>query len=904
MDTFRSPRLPELLLRIVLPRSEHATIIGELQEEYREQVRPDRGRFRAALWYWSECLSLVAAYLKILLVREHSRELSVVIEARKTRKRTGRPDNSRELTTRLDSLLQDIRQGYRSLKNRPSFTLAALLTLAIGIGVNAAVFSILYSVMIKPLPYHNAEALVAIHRTSPAWGRNGQASVAYPDFTAWEERNQVFEEMTAWHTITVNLTGVGEPERIDAAEISHDLFEVLGVSPLSGRTFRPDEDRFEAPGTVILGHGLWQRRFGSDPGIVGSIIHLDKEPHTVIGIAPRGFRFPDVVDLWRPGRADPDHDRDVMIWWIAARLADGISIDQAQTHLSEIDAALQVEFPQAGDPLGVGLIPLKSRLTGEIGGAVAIFYIVVSLVLLLVCANIANLMLALSTTRQTEIAIRASLGAGRTRIARQLLTESIMLSICGGMVGIGLGLAGRDLILRYIPLEIPSMLRFHTDLPLLLLLIGIMILTGILFGLAPALTATRHDLAGLLQRGSSRASSSISRARLRASLIVFEVTVATFLLIGSGFFMKSYLALTDRENGIDRENVLTLQISLPEADYPDEPSQRLFFRDITDRIRAVPGVITASVITPMPFGSSRWRRGFTIEGIVSEEGQQQLTPFWAVQGDYFQTMGIPILSGRSFDDISDQEGAPPVVIVTDAFASRHWPGEDPLGKRLKWGRPDSDRSWMEVIGVVGDIAGLDPTEESGGGCYTTLSDIMNETMSLAIRTTDDPMAFVAPVKSILGEIDPDLPAYGIDTLEEIFARTFWPIAASSWFFIVLTAISLLLAAVGIYGVVSYSVSRRTREFGIRMTLGAHSRELIGLVLGQLSRQAGLGLVIGTLLALGLAQVASGLLYGVSPLDPTVYLLTILLMGGSALVAAWIPARRATLADPMETLRQE
>ncbi len=904
MTIQRPPRLPEVLLRIVLPRSEHATLIGELQEEYRNQVLPGRGRFRSALWYWSECLSLLGSYARILLVREQSRELSVVMNARRSRKQSGRSDNGKERSTRLDSIIQDIKHGFRSLKNRPSFTIAAMLTLAIGIGVNAAIFSILYSVMIQPLPFREPDRLISVYRTSPEWGRNSQAGVSYPDFVGWRDRNQVFDEMTAYRTLTVNLTGVGDPERLPAAEISHDLFTVLGITPEAGRMFRPDEDAPGATGTVILSHGLWQRRFGGDRNIIGSTIHLDKESHIVVGIAPLAFRFPGVVDLWRPLRLSPTEGHDVMAYWTVGRLREGISIDQARSHLQEIDSALQQEYPGDEGPYGVGMVPLRTRLVGELSGAVIVFYAVVSLVLLLVCANIANLMLALSTTRQTEIAIRSSLGAGRSRIARQLLTESILLSLCGGSFGIALGLIGRDLLLRYIPIEIPPMLRFHTDLPLVMLLIGIIVMTGILFGLAPAVTATRQDLAGLLQRGSAHATGTAARTRLRATLIILEVAVATFMLIGSGTFIKTYRTISARDNGIVRENVLTLQVSLPVIDYPDETAQGAFFRDFADHVRAIPGVASASVVAPFPFGSSRWQRGYSIDGKDQIEGRPQFTYFWAVEKDYFTTMGIPVIRGRTFNNEDDVQGAAPVLVITEAFARHHWPGEDPLGKQLKWGRPSSDRPWMEVVGVVGDIEGLDPTGSVSGGCYTTLSDFTEATMSLAIKTLDDPIRFVAPVRTALGLVDSDLPAYEIQTLEEVFSSTYWPIEASSWFFAVLTGIALLLAGVGIYGVVSYSVTRRTREFGIRVALGARNRDVISLVLRQITRKAGLGLIIGTVIAFILLQLASSLMFGVSPNDPSIYLLTLILMGGSALFAAWIPARRATRVDPIDALRQE
>jgi len=807
----------------------------------------------------------------------------------------------------MDTLLQDIRHGIRSLSKRPSFTVAAMLTLAIGIGVNTAMFSILYSVLIQPLPFQNPDRLASVYRTTPEWGRLSRAGVSYPDFVDWQEKNRVFTDMGAYHSITINLTGVGEPERLAAAEISYNLLSVLGIRPEDGREFREEEGVLGAPGTVILSHGLWLRRFGGDPEMIGSIIHLDKEPHTVIGIAPRGFGFPDVAQLWTPLRLSPTAGRDVYAYWVVGRLRDGLPLEQALASMKEIDAPIIEEYASSEEDrkMTVGAMPFKTMLVGELSVGVIIFYVVVCLVLLLACANIANLMLALSTTRQTEIAIRSSLGAGRLRIARQLLTESVLLALAGGTIGMVIGLLGRDTLLRYIPLDIPHFLSFNTNLYMIISMVGIIILTGILFGIAPALTATRQDLVGTLQHGSPKTTSSSTRTRLRSTLVILEVMVATLMIVGAGLVMKSYVKLTAQDPGVDVESVLTLRVSLPEADYPDQQLQHMFFRDFAERVRSIPGVLSASVVAPFPFGSSIWQRGYTVEGKESPpEGRVQATPFWSVQSDYFSTMGIPLLQGRVFTNEDDAEGAVPVVVVTEEFARKHWPDENPLGKQIKWGRPTSERPWMEVIGVVGDIYRPDPMRRTEGGCYTILSDFPSSTMSLAIKTGDDPLNFVDAVRAELAVIDPDLPAYEVRSMENIFAETFWPIAAISWLFTVLTCIALVLAAVGIYGVIAYSVTQRTREFGIRIALGAQTRDVITLVIRQMTRLAGIGMLLGLLIAFAGLRFMASVLYGVSPSDPATYLATVLLMGGATLVASYIPARRATRVDPIEALRQE
>lgn len=905
MMEYRPPRLAEALLRKILPGTEHATVIGELREEYLELVVAYRSRFKAHIWFWRESLSLVASYTWAILARGRSRDITVIMEARRFRKRSAEYSRSRERSTRMDALLQDVRHGFRSLSKRPSFTAAAMLTLAIGIGVNAAIFSMLHAVLLQPLPFEKSGQLVSLYHTSVEWGRGSRGGVSYPDFVFWKGENHTFSDMACWHEASVNLTGGGTPERLDGAAITFNMMSLLGVQPALGRGFLPDEDVPDAPGVVILSHGLWQRRFGGDQNIVGKTIALDKEPVTVVGIAPKDFQFPAIAELWVPMRENPTGHRDILAFWVIGRLRDGVSLEDARYDMGEIDSRLAEQYPDTNDDLMVGIQGLRKQLSGEVGTASIIFYGVVCLVLLLACANIMNLMLALSSTRSTEIAIRSSLGAGRTRIVRQLLTESVLLAVAGGTIGVFLGILGRNLLLSRIPVQIPFYIQLDTNISFITWMIGIMILTGIIFGSAPALTASRPDLIGALQRGSSRATGGVERSRLRSSLIVLEVTVATLMLAGSGLLMKSYVNIKTEELGFVTDNVLTMSVSLPDADYPDDEVRSVFYRDLSEHIRSIPGVMHASTVAPFPLGPGKWLMGYTLEGTEpTPDDRPPASLYWAIQTDYFRAMQIPVLQGRNFSEEDGTEGIPPAVIVTKIFADRNWPGENPLGKRMKWGRSTSSRPWMDVVGVVGDIFEPDPFSTPSGGCYIPLPSDPSATASLVIKTVDDPLSIVDQVRTELTAVDPNLPLYQVQTLENVMWQTEWPLSVATWLFVIFALIALTLAAVGIYGVIAYSVTQRTREFGVRIALGASLSDVIRMVIRQITGLAGLGVLLGLAIAFAGMQLASAILYEVSPSNPIVYILSALAVGGVAIVASYIPARRATRIDPMDALRQE
>ena len=905
MERIRPPRIPLLLLRWILPAREHPTIIGELTEEFLEEVRPRYGAFRSAAWFWREGLSLVGAYLGAVLRRGRSRDFSVILDAHRYRRRSRIFGPSRERSGRLESFLQDLRQGTRSLAKRPTFTVAALLTIAVGIGANTTVYPMLHATTMRPLPFEDPGRLVLLFETLPEYGRGSRAAVSPPNFADWDEQNRVLDGLAAYTGREISLLGTGDPERLEMALVSHDLFTVLGINPVLGRGFLPEEDRPGQPGTVILSYGLWQRRFGGDPELPGNSINLDGESHRVVGIAPPGFRFPDATDLWIPLRADASMGRDAQILWCIGRLREGVSKNEARIDLQAIEDRIVEQYPGDGEGLEVGIVSLHSALYSELNGPLAFFYGMVSLVLLLACANTANLMLALFSTRRSEIAIRSSLGASRGRITRQLLTESIILALAGGAIGLVIGQAARHLLLANIPIQLPYHINFATDLSVYLSIVVIVLLTGVLFGTAPAWGSARPNLVEALGWGNPRTTGGIKQSRLRKTLLVFQVTLAVIVLVTSGLLIRSYVAFQSVDIGIDSENVLTARVALPETAYPEDQSRRQFYQAVTDRLRSHPGVISASTIQAMPLGHSRWRRGYTVEGNEPDpDGRPSVTYYWVVQSGFFSSLGMSILRGRDFTDQEATGPSTPVVIVNQAFARQHWPGEDPIGKRIKWGRPSSEREWMEVIGVAENIITREPGGQLETSCYVPLASEAPDEMFLVARTEGDPLDLVDEVKAAVWAIDADLPVYQVQTLDDFLWELYWPATIGAWAMVVFSTIALLLAGVGIYGIIAYSVSQRTREVGIRIALGARRSDVVAMVIRQITGLTVLGILIGLGLAFGLAQVMAAIVYGVSVSDPSTYLVVAAVMAGVAFLASYIPARRAARIDPMEAVRYE
>ena len=799
---------------------------------------------------------------------------------------------------------QDIRLAVRTFRKSPVFTGVAILTLAVGIGANATIFTFLHGTMANPLGFDEPERLVYVTEHDAEDGRD--MSVAYPNFADWRDRNNSFEHLTAFRSATFTLSGEGEAERITGARTSWTLTEVFSVRPLQGRGFLPGEEGPGAPGVVLVGWRLWQRRFGADPDLVGRSLTIDGEPATVVGIMPKGFEFPNYADLWMPLRRDPGGSRGAHNLAVVGRLKSGTSIEQAGADLRRIAGDLARQYPITNADGTVRLNRLEDEYLGTSRRFVLIFYVVVSFVLLLACANVANLMLTRAMDRRREVAVRSSLGAGRLRIARMLITESVMLALAGGGFGILLGDLGRRLILAGIPIEIPYYVRFDMNLPVILCLTGIAVLCGVLFGLAPVTGSLKVNLTQTLQTGGSHSFGEVRHSRFRSALVAFEAGLALVILVGAGLMMKSVVKLRTVEPGFDPTGVLTLRLSLPSADYAATEERAGFFQELQERMRSLPGVVSASASYNLPMGRHNWGSSYYVEGTdPPPPGQSPTTNHRIVMPDYFRTMRIPIVLGRDFNETDYARGGTPVVIVNRQLAERWWPDENPLGKRIRYyASPTEDDPWMEVVGVVEGIHHYGLQYGIYEGIYRPHAQYPVADLSLVIRTGGDPLELVDPVRREIRSMDPRLPPFDIRTMERVMREGNWEAPLYAWLFNVFSTIGLLLAALGVYGVVAYSVVQRTREFGIRMALGAAPERVVRQVIRQGAGLASIGLAGGLLVAFALMRFTASLLYEVSTNDPFIYILTAVIMLGVVLLASYLPARRATSIHPVDALRYE
>jgi putative ABC transport system permease protein len=805
----------------------------------------------------------------------------------------------------LESLLQDIRYGFRVLLKSPVFTIAAILCLGLGIGANAAIFSFVYGIAIRPLPFDDSHRLLYLNENSPARGYS-RLSISYADFADWREQQATFENISIYSGWSLTLTGDGEPERISGTRVSHELLETLRVRPLHGRGFIPEEEMEGGARVVIIGHALWKNRYGSDSTLVGRTLILSGEPHTVVGVAPDGFTFPEFSQFWVPIRQSRTESRGNHSFRGVGRLNRGVSQEEARTELNTIAARLAEEYPETNSDVGAVTAPLKEEFVGDYRAAALIFYGVVCFVLLLACANVANLMLARAAARRREVAVRTSVGATRGRVVRQLLVESIVLSLFGGALGIGLGRVGRDLILAGIPVDIPYYIGYEMNMPVVLSMVGITVLCGILFGLAPAIESSNPHLVRTLQAGSGRTSDGVRKSLFRSALVAFEVGLALVVLVGAGLMMKSFLTLRTAEPGFDQENILTMRVSLPASDYSSGRAQWRFFEDAIQRIESIPGVVGATAAWNLPMSGYNWGISYYVEDTEPPPpGQYPVASHHIIKPGYFEILGIPLLQGRDFDERDVQEGSVPVAIVNETFVERYWPDENPLGKRFIYGTtPSEDNPWMEVIGVAGDARYAGLNVDIREGFYRTDGQYSNTSMALAVKTARDPLEMADVVRQAVWAIDPNLPASQVMTMERLAQERHWEPTLYSWMFGIFSLIALVLAAVGVYGVVSYSVAQRTREFGIRMALGAGSGRVVGLVVRQGMLLTAIGLVGGILVALALMRFLQSIMFGINPTDPGVYTITALAMAAVAILAAYLPARRATHVDPVIALRNE
>jgi putative ABC transport system permease protein len=806
----------------------------------------------------------------------------------------------------IEDFIQDLRYGLRVLVKSPVFTIVAVLSLALGIGANTAIFSVVNGLLLQPLPYPEPERIVDVWHTPPQESFPGMAmfSVSPGNYLDWKSQNESFEAMAAYQGNVFSMSDGNTPTTVIGTRVSSEFFSVLRSTPSQGRTFVPEEEQPGRNQVVVLGYGLWQRAFGGDPNLIGQTLSLDSQKFTVIGIMPSGFEFPQEGELWVPLAWDEKErqTRAIHDYEVIARLKPEVSLAKAQAEMSTISSRLEQQYPEANKGWGAVVIPLREDLVGDIRPALLVLFGAVGFVLLIACANVANLMLARGANRKKEIAIRIALGAARSRIVRQLLTESILLSTAGGLIGLLLAGWGSQVLVQMssgslpIPGEI-SMDRWALGFTLLLSFAA-----GIIAGIAPAFQFSAAETSETLKQGTGRNGGSSASQRTRKALVIAEVILSLILLIGAGLMIRSFWKLQQVDPGFDTSNTIVMGVGLPATKYPDPQQQAVFFDRVLEQISTLPGVVSAGSTTTLPLSGSGSTQPFTIQGrpepLVAEQPTAKMR---YISADYFRAMGVPLRQGRFFNDQDRDKGAQ-VLIISETMARQFWPGEDPIGKRLT---PSFhlDLGAREIIGVVGDVkAGLDA--DAAPVMYMPYKQAPRSFMTLVARTTSNPQNFNRAIAEAIRAVDSEQALWNVRTMEQVLTNSVSGRRFNMTLLITFAGLALVLAAVGVYGVMNYSVTLRRRELGIRLALGAQRGDVLRLVLGQGLALTFIGIGVGLIAAYGLTRLMESLLYGVSATDYLTFISVsgVLLVVG--LLASYLPARRATKVDPMIALRSE
>ncbi len=801
----------------------------------------------------------------------------------------------------MQALWQDLRYGARILAQHPGFTLVAVLTLGLGIGANTAIFSVINTVLLRPLPYAEPEQLMMVWESFPASPENHVMPSNYID---WRTQNQVFSDLAAWTTQTVNLSSGGEPEKLDALTATANLIPLLGVEPLLGRTFSPEEDQPGASQVVVISYGLWQRRFGGSPEAIGNRLTLDAADYTIIGVMPQSFYFPERhQSVWLPlALSQEDLQARVAAHYlsITARGKSGVTPAQAQTEMSAVAARLAEQYPQTNAVIGARVVPLKEQMVGNLRPALLVLFAAAGFVLLVACANVANLLLFRAALRQKEIAVRLALGAGRSRLLRQLLTESLLLAVCGAAFGLLLAAWGVSFLTSQMPERLALATEVSMDGKVFAFTLVAAMLTGILFGLFPALQATRLNLNETLKEGGR--DTARGRSGLRNLLVVSEVALALMLMVGAGLMLSSFLRLRQVDTGFAADHLLTMEIDPTFARYPGQAALATFYDQVIEQVKALPGVESAAVVTHLPLSATPGHYLYRAEAEPEWKYVRALPS--SISPDYFQTMKIPVLRGRSFG-AQDNPQTEAVAVINEALAREAWPDQDAVGKRLRLFPYDATAPTITVIGVVKDVRQSELQAVARPEVYRSYTQVMTfPPRDLVVRTQVAPLNLAASLRQAVQTVDANQPISNLRTMEQVLADSL----AEERFNLLLLAgyagLAVLLAAIGIYGVMSYLVTQNRREIGIRMALGAQPGDVLRLVIGQGFSLTMIGIVIGLAASWGLTRLMKALLYGVTATDPLIFASVALGLLGIALLACYLPARRALRVDPMVALRYE
>jgi len=801
----------------------------------------------------------------------------------------------------METLIQDIRYGLRSLWKRPGFTAVALITLALGIGANTAIFSLINAVLIRPLPFREPDRLVW------SWGniRNGgnRASVSPLDYLDYRRQNRTFEEFAAMISVplSANLTGGGEPQRLTAAGVTGNFFQALGVQPALGRTLMLENESTGRDQVAVLSYGLWQKRFGGDPGIINQKIALDGKSFEVLGVMPRDFDFPATTEVWVPLNFDAQpglKQRKAHFLRPVGRLKSGVSLAQAQADTDAVARRLEATYPDTNTGWNLRLVSLREQIVGNIRSTLYILLGAVGLVLLIACANVANLLLAHAASRRKEIALRTALGAGRLRIARQMITESVILALLGGALGTLLAIWGVQALIALSGDNIPATARVKIDLTVLVFTLVTSVLTGLLFGLAPALRSMRLNLSETLKEGGRSGNESAQRNRTRSLLVIFECAVAVMLLVGAGLLIRSLVRLQSTNPGFDSSNVLTIRIDLPNQKYATPESRSNFWEQFQSRVGALPGVESVGLVSELPLSGQPNDMPYTVEGRPADAANQGFDDdFRRVSQDYFRTLRIPFLRGRNFTPQEVRDGAK-VLVISQSLATQTFPNEEPLGKRLVMGFRNEA---FEIVGIVGDVRHRSLAQTALPTMYMPA---LESGENIVIRGQNDTSSIAAAVRREVAAIDPNQPIATVRTMNEWLGLAVAAPRYRTGLFGLFAGLALLLSAVGIYGVMSYSVGQRTHEIGVRMALGARQLDVLKLVVRQGMGLVFVGVGIGLVGALALTRIISSLLFDVGTRDPATFTGVSILLAAVAFIACYFPAWRATKVDPLVALRYE
>jgi predicted permease len=796
----------------------------------------------------------------------------------------------------------NLKIAARSLAQRPSFSLMVIGLLGLGIAGNVAIFSVFNALFLRPLPFAEPERLVDIDETAPQWNLKF-VGVARPDYEAWQKHNSTFERMAFFDESSFNLSGQESPQRVRAFRVSRDLLDILRLKPALGRDFLPEEDLKGGRKVAMLSNGLWRRLFNGDPGAIGRILKLDSQPYTIVGILPPEAVFPLQAELWVPLAGEGNEGS----WFLSGvgRLKPGVTLQQASADLLRVHKGLVQTGRKENDITSPVLTPLRERYLGDYRTVSRVLLGAVGIVLLIACVNIAGLMMVRGAGRSREIAIRTALGASRASIVRQLLGESFLLAAAGAMAGAGAGALLLRFLIAFLPEDTPAFISFAPDYRFVLFTLAITAASAILFGLAPAFHVSAIDTRGALQESGTRTSLSRGRRGALSALVVAEIALAITLLAGAGLLVQAFRKVLTVDPGFRADHVLTFALSLPETGYAKQEKRIAFFREVVEQLRALPGVTSAGATSATPLGG-HWGMFFAAEGAQAlgpNEKDPVILQIVATPG-YLETMGVTFLAGRSFTALDGDPKGHRVAIVNQSFANRFWPGQSPVGKRIRYRWQKKEEDWMQVVGLTRDTRHYGLDQEMRPGVFVPYPQNSSPSMTVVLRSSKDPTALAAPAREVVRSLDPELPLFEVRTMSDRLDRSLWTRRAYSWLFAAFAAVALILSAAGLYGVVSYAVSQRTHEIGIRMALGARPFQVLRQILAGGMGLAALGIAIGLAAALAGARFLETLLFGVSSTSPLTYAAVALAVAAVALLANLLPARRAAAVDPMSALRCE